>query len=85
MSSNWLFAHDPERLKKMSMEEFRSTIKKMREQIAAHPLFDKLIWDKVQNYSTPKEVHEHFYEIQVQVHKILDMIDKDEKLKGDFI
>ena len=85
MSSNWLFVHEPERLRNMPMEEFRSTIKMMREKIVAHPLFDKLIWDEVQNYSTPKEVHEHFDEIQVQAHKILDIIAKEEKLKGDFI
>ena len=84
MSSNWLFAHDPQRLRNMSMEEFRSTIKMMREHIVAHPLFDKLIWDKAQNYSTPKEVHDHFDEIQIQAHKILDIIAKEEKLKGDF-
>ena len=85
MSSNWLFVHEPERLRNMPMEEFRSTIKMMREQIVAHPLFDKLIWNKVQNYGTPKEVNEHFDEIQVQAHKILDMIDKEEKLKKDFL
>ena len=85
MSSNWLFVHEPERLRNMPMEEFRSTIKIMREKIVAHQLFDKLIWDEIQNYSTQKEVHEHFDEIQVQAHKILDIIAKEEKLKKDFL
>ena len=90
MCSNWYFAHYTDDCKKLSMVEWIGFRKESYNKLTNHEQYNTLIQpyvDKFQELQWSSDAGDYvkwFEDTQVQVFRILDLINREEKLLSDF-
>ena len=89
MCSNWYFTHFPEEVKKLGLKEYKDLRNNLEYKVENHEQYKVLVEPLIEKYHLlefwTEMPSEQFYEIQEQVFRILDIIQKEENINKDFV
>lgn len=84
MCMNWCFVQDLTYLTKLDLYSYNNIRFNLYKKLISHPLFDTLVKPAYEEFKKTDGCLDAFNKCQVFVFKLMDLIDKEDKILEDF-
>lgn len=84
MCVNWFFLHHPGFLQQLDLEGYKELRCKLANKVLQHPQFKYLVQPALEEFDKSTGNEEDFNKCQDKVFRLLDIINKEEKIEEDF-
>lgn len=84
MCMNWLFLHDQGVLSKLDLEGYKKLRFDLYKKLISHPQFETLVKPAFEEFKKTDGGDDAFNKCQVFVFKLMDLINREDKILEDF-
>lgn len=84
MCINWFFLQDPNFLTNLDLQDYKRMRANLYKKIISHPQFETLVRPAYEEFKKTTGDDKDFEKCQAQVFKLMDLINREEKIIEDF-
>lgn len=84
MCINWFFLQDPNFLKNLDLQDYKRMRSNLYKKIISHPQFETLVRPAYEEFKKTNGGEEDFNKCQTFVFKLMDLINREDKICEDF-
>lgn len=84
MCMNWCFLHDPSFLTKLTLSDYKKLRIDLYNKLISHPQFETIVRPSYEEFKKSNGDDPEFDKCQVFVFKLMDLINREDKILEDF-
>lgn len=84
MCMNWCFLHDPGFLSKLTLTDYKKIRFDLYNKLISHPQFETIVRPSYEEFKKSNGDDPEFDKCQVFVFKLMDLINREDKILEDF-